>query len=48
MKLILKCLVNYPMPKPYITNLKDLFHPEGGVMPKLVDSNMTSKLMGFE
>ena len=34
------------MPKPYITSLEDLFDPEGGVMPKLVDSNMTNKSMG--
>ena len=34
------------MPKPYITSLEDLFDLEGGVMPKLVESNMTNKTMG--
>ena len=38
--------INHPMPKPYITSLKDLFDPEGGVTPKLVESNMTNKSMG--
>ena len=28
------------------TSLEDLFDPEGGVMPKLVESNMTNKPMG--
>ena len=34
------------MPKPYITSLEDLFDPEGGDMPKLVENNMTNKPMG--
>ena len=45
MNLSLKCLVNYPIPKPYITSLKDLFDLEGGEFPKLVESNMTNKPM---
>ena len=35
---------NY-LPKPYITSLKDLFDPEGGVLLTLVENNMTNKLM---
>ena len=46
MNLSLKYPVNYPMPKPYITSLKDLFDPEGGDLPKLVEGNMTNKPMG--
>ena len=46
MNLSLKCLVNYPMPKPYIISLEDLFDLEGDVMPKLVKINMTNKPMG--
>ena len=46
MNLSLKYPVNYPMTKPYITSLKDLFVPEGGELPKLVESNMTNKPMG--
>ena len=46
MNLSLKYPFNYQMPKPYITSLKDLFDPEGGELPKLVESNMTNKLMG--
>ena len=34
------------MPKAYITSLKDLFDPEGGELPKLVENNMTNKPMG--
>ena len=45
MNLSLKCLVNYPMPKPYITCLEDLFDSEGGDVPKLVENNMTNKPM---
>ena len=41
-----KCQINYPMPKPYITSLEDVFDPEGGDVPKLVDSNLTNKPMG--
>ena len=48
MNLNLKCPVNYPIPKLYITSLKDVFDPEGGVLPKLVQSNMTNKPMGPE
>ena len=48
MNLNLKCLVNYLMPKTYITNLQDLFDLEGGVMPKLVESNMTKKPLGLK
>ena len=36
----------YPMPKPYITCLEDLFDPKSGEVPKLVESNMTNKPMG--
>ena len=41
-----KCQIIYPMPKPYNTSLEDLFDPEGSVVPKLVESNMTNKPMG--
>ena len=41
-----KCLINYPMPKPYITSLEDLFDLEGSDVPKLVESNMTNKPIG--
>ena len=41
-----KCLINYPMPKPYIKSLEGLFDPEGGDVLKLVESNMTNKPMG--
>ena len=44
--LSLKCPINNPIPKPYITSLKDLFDLEGGVMPTLVENNMTNKPMG--
>ena len=38
-------LPNYP--KPHITNLKDLFDHEVGVMPILVEINMINKHMRF-
>ena len=49
-----KCWVNmslkfpiiYPIPKPYITDLKDLFDLEGSVLPTLVEINITNKPMG--
>ena len=41
----LKCPIIYPMPKPYITSLEDLFYPECGDVPKLVENNMTNKPM---
>ena len=44
--LILKCPIIYLMPKPYNTSLEDLFDPEGGDVPKLVENNMTNKPMG--
>ena len=34
------------MPKPYIMSLEEIIHPEGGVMPKLVESKMTNKPLG--
>ena len=34
------------MHKPYITRLEDLFDPEGGDVPKLVENNMTNKPIG--
>ena len=34
------------MPKSYIRSLKDLFDPEGGELPKLVENDMTNKPMG--
>ena len=34
------------MPYPYITSSKDLFDYEGCVIHKLVENNMTNKLMG--
>ena len=43
MNLSLKCPVNYLMPKPYITSLKGLFVPEGGELPKLVESNKPTR-----
>ena len=46
MKLALKCQVNYPMPKPYIISLKDLFDPESGELPKSVENNVTNNPMG--
>ena len=42
----LKCPITYPLLKQYITSLKDLFDPEGGIRPTLVDNNMTNKTMG--
>ena len=44
--LSLQYLIIYPMLKPYITSLEDLFDPEGSDAPKLVESNMTNKPMG--
>ena len=44
--LSLKCPIIYPMPKPYITSLEDLFDSEGGDVPKLVENNMTNKPKG--
>ena len=44
--LSLKCPVIYSIPKPYITSLKDLFDPECGVLPTLVNNNMTNKPIG--
>ena len=43
---IFKCPVTYPTPKPYITSLEDLLYPKGGVLPTLVENNMTNKPMG--
>ena len=43
--LSLKCPIIYLMPKPYITSLEDLFDPEGGDVPKLVENNITDKPM---
>ena len=40
-----KCPINYPMPKPYIISLKDLFDLKGGELPKLVENDMTNKPM---
>ena len=34
-------------PKPHITSLKDLFDSECGIMPTLVEINMTNKHMGL-
>ena len=39
-----KCLNNYQMPKPYIISLEDLFDPESGDVPTLVENDMTNKI----
>ena len=44
--LSLKCPIVYPLPKPHITSLEDLFDLEDGNVPKLVENNMTNKPMG--
>ena len=44
--LSLKSPIIYRMLEPYITSLEDLFDPECGDGPKLVESNMTNKPMG--
>ena len=41
----LKCPIIYPMPKPYITSLEDLFGSEGSDVPKLMENNMINKPM---
>ena len=42
----LKCTVIYLSTLAINYKLKDLFDPEGCVMPTLVESNMTNKPMG--